>query len=105
MIFPASKHLLALNVRANGRLPPERDAEFAGSQKMPQTFLRWRAIFAQLASEIALFLIAIHEPPLPNPPRKGEGAGRDLWSVPCKANHRPIRFARSAGILARMLRE
>src|SRR4029079_1250576 len=44
---------------------------------MPQTFCRWRGVVAQLAGEVALFLVAVHEPP-PQPSPQGGGSRKGL---------------------------
>src|SRR5262245_29583970 len=47
---------------------------------MPETFFGQGWFVAELAGEFALLLVTVHQTlfnPLPNPPRKGEGAGRN----------------------------
>ncbi|HJS08799.1 MAG TPA: hypothetical protein VJ809_14120 [Pirellulales bacterium] len=64
------------NVRADGGLPAKSDSQLAGSQEMPQALFGVGGLVAKVSGEIALLLIAVHEKPLPNPPRKGEGIGQ-----------------------------
>ena len=51
-------------------------------RKCHKRFSAGVAPLRRLAGEVALVLVAVHENPLPNPPRKGEGAGKDLRLVP-----------------------
>jgi hypothetical protein len=47
---------------------------------MPQTFFRWRGVVAQLAGEVALFLVAVHETPSPALPARGREPERVLFA-------------------------
>lgn len=67
--------------------------DFSGAQKMPEAAFGFDGLVAQLAREVALGWVAVHGVceawrewvgpwqcnPLPNPPRKGEGAGRRFF--------------------------
>ncbi len=66
------------HVRADGGLSAEFHAQFAGSQKMPQTLFCRRGVVAQLAGEVALLLVAVHENPPPQPSPQGGGSRKGL---------------------------
>jgi hypothetical protein len=62
------------DVRADGGLPAEFDAQLLGAQEMPQSFFSGRCAVAKLAGKVTLFLIVVHEstnPPSPALPARG----------------------------------